>query len=81
MNTRAVGQMTEMYENDVKRLNQRVAQLEAELAAAKGDAERYRLVVKNKQEVRRLIDTFWRGYDSFDAAIDKLIDAFMRSPQ
>jgi 3-phenylpropionate/cinnamic acid dioxygenase small subunit len=63
MNTRAVGQMTEMYENDVKRLNQRVAQLEAELAAAKGDAERYRLVVKNKQEVRRLIDTFCRGYD------------------
>lgn len=35
MTTRAVGQMTEMYENEVKRLNQRIAQLEAELAAAK----------------------------------------------
>jgi len=40
VNTRAVGQMTEMYENEVKRRNRRIAQLEAELAAAKGDAER-----------------------------------------
>jgi hypothetical protein len=67
MSTRAVGQMTEMYENDVKRLNQRVAQLEAELAAEKGDSER----------LTRIIDQSLNGEDWFnDGVWDRASDFY-----
>lgn len=56
MSTSAVGQMTEMYENEVKRLNRRIAQLEAELAAAKGDAERLTFLIDYSNEGNGWLD-------------------------
>lgn len=88
MSTSAVGQMTEMYENEVRRLNQRIAQLEAELAAAKGDAERLTYIIDESLNGEDWFnDGVWdRASDFYDddqnpqRAVRAAIDA-MRGPQ
>jgi hypothetical protein len=55
---------------DNQALRDRIAQLEAELAAAKGDAERYRWARTHPVKLEDLLEKFWGNPEAFDAAID-----------